>query len=180
MVENILKQLEILEKSNVWIKNSLDGEKQKNAYRYLVNCRRKLNKKKFALEGNPAAALYGESQVGKSYLISSLLTENGKPFGIKNENGKYHNFIEEINPPGGGSESTSLISRFSVNYKPVNSKYPIKAILLSPADLVLVLCDSFYNDINLKTSQNIHFLSTEEINTEVFQLKEKFRNKPIQ
>jgi hypothetical protein len=180
MVENILKQLEILEKSNVWIKNSLDGEKQKNAYRNLVNCRRKLNKKKFALEGNPAAALYGESQVGKSYLISSLLTENGKPFGIKNENGKYHNFIEEINPPGGGSESTSLISRFSVNYKPVNSKYPIKAILLSPADLVLVLCDSFYNDINLKTSQNIHFLSTEEINTEVFQLKEKFRNKPIQ
>ena len=180
MEQKILKQLEIIEKSNDWIKSSLDGEKQKNAYRNLVNCRRKLNKKKFVLAGNPAAALYGESQVGKSYLISSLLTENGKPFGITNENGKFHNFIEEINPPGGGSESTSLISRFSVNYKPVNSKYPIKAILLSPADLVLVLCDSFYNDINLKTSQNIHFLSTEEINTEVFQLKEKFRNKSIQ
>ena len=180
MVENILKQLEIIEKSNVWIKNSLDGEKQKNAYRNLVNCRRKLNKKKFALEGNPAAALYGESQVGKSYLISSLLTENGKPFGIKNENGKFHNFIEEINPPGGGSESTSLISRFSVNYKPINSKYPIKAILLSPADLVLVLCDSFYNDINLKTSQNSHILSTEEIDKEVLKLKEKYKNKPIQ
>jgi hypothetical protein len=180
MEQKIVKQLELIEKSNVWIKSSLDGEKQKNAYRNLVNCRRKLSKKKFALEGNPAAALYGESQVGKSYLISSLLTENGKPFGITNENGKFHNFIEEINPPGGGSESTSLISRFSVNYKPVNSKYPIKAILLSPADIVLVLCDSFYNDINLKTSQNIHFLSTEEINTEVFQLKEKFKNKPIQ
>ena len=180
MEEKILKQLEIIEKSNNWIKSSLDGEKQKNAYRNLVNCRRKLKKKKFALEGNPAAALYGESQVGKSYLISSLLTENGKPFGIQNENGKFHNFIEEINPPGGGSESTSLISRFSVNYKPVNSKYPIRAILLSPADLVLVLCDSFYNDINLKTSQNIHFLSTEEINNEVFQLKEKYKNKPIQ
>ncbi len=180
MEQKILKQLDLIEKSNVWIKNSLDGEKQKNAYRNLVNCRRKLNKKKFALEGNPAAALYGESQVGKSYLISSLLTENGKPFGITNENGKFHNFIEEINPPGGGTESTSLISRFSVSYKPINTKYPIKAILLSPADIVLVLCDSFYNDINLKTSQNIHFLSTEEINTEVFKLKEKFRNKPTQ
>lgn len=180
MEQKILKQLEIIEKSNVWIKSTLEGEKQKNAYHNLVNCRRKLNKKKFALEGNPAAALYGESQVGKSYLISSLLTENAKPFGITNDQGKFHNFIEEINPPGGGSESTSLISRFSVNYKPVNSKYPIKAILLSPADIVLVLCDSFYNDINLKTSQNIHFLSTEEINTEVFQLKEKYKNKPIQ
>ncbi|MBY0244624.1 MAG: putative virulence factor [Sphingobacteriaceae bacterium] len=180
MEQKIVQQLELIEKSTVWIKSSLDGEKQKNATRNLVNCRRKLNKKKFALEGNPAAALYGESQVGKSYLISSLLTENAKPFGITNETGKFHNFIEEINPPGGGSESTSLISRFSVNYKPINSKYPIKAILLSPADIVLVLCDSFYNDINLKTSQNIHFLSTEEINTEVLQLKEKFRNKPIQ
>jgi hypothetical protein len=180
MEQKISKQLEIIEKSNDWIKSSLDGEKQKNAHRNLVNCRRKLNKNKFILESNPAAALYGESQVGKSYLISSLLTENAKPFGITNENGKFHNFIEEINPPGGGSESTSLISRFSVNYKPFNYKYPIKAILLSPADIVLVLCDSFYNDINLKTSQNIHFLSTDEINTEVFQLKEKFRNKPIQ
>ena len=96
MEQKILKQLELVEKSNVWIKNSLDGEKQKNAYRNLVNCRRKLNKKKFALEGNPAAALYGESQVGKSYLISSLLTENAKPFGITDENGQFHNFIEEI------------------------------------------------------------------------------------
>jgi hypothetical protein len=180
MEQKILKQLELVEKSNVWIKNSLDGEKQKNAYRNLVNCRRKLNKKKFALEGNPAAALYGESQVGKSYLISSLLTENAKPFGITDENGQFHNFIEEINPPGGGTESTSLISRFSVNYKPVNSKYPIKAILLSPADIVLVLCDSFYNDINLKTSQNNHLLSIQEINAEVYKLKDKFNNKPIQ
>lgn len=178
MEQKILKQLEIIEKSISWINSSLEGEKQKNAYRNLVNSRRKLNKKKFAIEDNPAAALYGESQVGKSYLISSLLTENTKPFGVINENGRFHNFIEEINPPGGGSESTSLISRFSVNYKPINKKYPIKAVLLSPADIVLVLCDSFYNDINLKTSQNIHFLSTEEINTEIFQLKERFKNKP--
>ena len=178
MEQRIISQLEIIEKSNDWIKSSLEGEKQKKAYRNFVNCRRKLNKKKFALEENPAAALYGESQVGKSYLISSLLTEDGKPFGIKNENGKFHNFIEEINPPGGGTESTSLISRFSINYKPTNAKFPIKAVLLSPADIVLVLCDSFYNDINLKISQNIHFLSTDEIKFEISQLKERFKDKP--
>jgi hypothetical protein len=147
MEQKILKQLELIEKANAWIKNSLDGGKQNNAYHNMVNCRRKLNKKKFALESNPAAAMYGESQVGKSYLISSLLSEEGKPFGITDENDVVHNFIEEINPPGGGSESTSLVSRFSVNYKPVNPKFPVKAILLSPADIVLALCDSFYNDI---------------------------------
>ncbi|NLO69357.1 MAG: hypothetical protein GX102_00055 [Porphyromonadaceae bacterium] len=180
MEKNIQKQLEIIEKSNAWIKASLEGNKAKEAYRIMVNCRRKLNKKKFALESNPAAALYGESQVGKSYLISSLLSEEGKPFSITDENNVVHNFIEKINPPGGGSESTSIVSRFSVNYKPINQKFPIKAVLLSPADIVLVLCDSFYNDINLKTSQNIHFLSTDEINSEVFRLKELFKNRTVQ
>jgi hypothetical protein len=175
MEQKIQKQLKLIEKSNDWIRGSLDGEKQKNAYRTMVNCRRKLNKKKFALEGNPAAAMYGESQVGKSYLISSLLSEEGKPFSITDENNNVHNFIEEINPPGGGSESTSLVSRFSVNYKPANQKFPVKAVLLSPADIVLVLCDSFYNDINLKTSQNI--LSSDEINSEVFQLKERLKDR---
>lgn len=180
MEKNIQKQLDLIEKSNAWIKTSLEGNKAKEVYRSMVNCRRKLNKKKFALEGNPAAAIYGESQVGKSYLISSLLSEEGKPFSITDENNLVHNFIEEINPPGGGSESTSLVSRFSVNYKPVNQKFPIKAVLLSPADIVLVLCDSFYNDINLKTSQNIHFLSTDEINIEVFQLKDRLKDHTAQ
>jgi len=177
MEEKIQKQLELIEKSNAWIKNSLEGEKQKGAYRNMVNCRRKLNRKKFALEGNPAAAIYGESQVGKSYLVSSLLSEEGKPFSITDENNVVHNFIEEINPPGGGSESTSLVSRFSTNYKPENPKYPIKAVLLSPADIVLVLCDSFYNDINIKSSQNLHLLSSDEINSEVYQLKDRLKDR---
>ena len=59
---------------------------------------RKLNKKKYELESNPAAAIYGESQVGKSYLISSLLSEVGNPFSITDENDVVHNFIEKIKP----------------------------------------------------------------------------------
>ena len=169
----IQKHLELIEKSNAWIKSSLDGEKQKNAYRKMVDCRRRLNKKKFALEGNPAAAMYGESQVGKSYLISSLLSEEGKPFSITGEDGAVYNFIEEINPPGGGNESTSLVSRFSVNYKPIYPKFPVKAILLSPADIVLTLCDSFYNDI--KADHHL-ILPTEQIDIEVHSLKESLKN----
>ncbi|MDR1792239.1 MAG: putative virulence factor, partial [Bacteroidales bacterium] len=72
------------------------------------------------------------------------------------------------------------VSRFSVNYKPVNPKFPIKAVLLSPADIVLVLCDSFYNDINFIKSYDIHFLSSDEINTEVYQLKERLKNRSEQ
>lgn len=177
MEQNIIQQLELIEKSNTWIKSSLDGEKQKNAYCNMVNLRRKLNKKKFALEGNPAAAMYGESQVGKSYLISSLLSEDGKPFCITDEKGVVRNFIEEINPPGGGNESTSLISRFSVNYKPIDPKFPIKANLLSPGDIVLVLCDSFYNDIN--ADRNL-VLQTEKINSDTFSLRESLKSRQPQ
>jgi hypothetical protein len=177
MEKKIQKQLETVEKSNAWIRASLDSEKQKNAYRSLVNCRRKLNKKKFALESNPAAAMYGESQVGKSYLISSLLSEEGKPFCITDESSVVHNFIEEINPPGGGNESTSLVSRFSVNYKPVNQKFPVKAILLSPADIVLVLCDSFYNDIKADHSL---ILQSEQINSEINILKDRLKDRQPQ
>ncbi|MDR1829482.1 MAG: putative virulence factor [Candidatus Fibromonas sp.] len=170
MEQKINTQLEIIEKSIKWVNkaDSMRGAKGENAYRKLVNFRRKLNRKKFALEGNPAAAMYGESQAGKSYLISSLLSEAGKPFGITDKNKVVHNFIEEINPPGGGSESTSLVSRFSVNYKPVNQNFPVKAILLSPADIVLVLCDSFYTDL-----KPVHELTwqTEQINTEIDKLK---------
>lgn len=179
MEQKINTQLEIIEKSVKWVRetDSMSGAKGDNAYRNLVNLRRKLNKKKFALEGNPAAAMYGESQVGKSYLISSLLSQQGEPFSITDENSVLHNFIEKINPPGGGSESTSLVSRFSVNYKPVNQKYPVKAILLSPADIVLVLCDSFYNDIKA-----VHELTlqTEQIDADTEILKLTLQDRPKQ
>ena len=75
---------------------------------------------------------------------------------------------KSINPPGGGSESTSLVSRFSVNYKPENLNFPVKAVMLSPADIVMVLCDSFYNDL-----KPVHDLTwqTEQINTEIEAIK---------
>ena len=96
MDQNLQKQLNIIEESNKWIYASLDGEKQKNAYRNIVNCRRKLNKKKFALNGNPAAAIYGASQMGKSYLVGSLLSENEKPFTIIDGNNNKYDFINKI------------------------------------------------------------------------------------
>ncbi|MFN3760283.1 MAG: virulence factor SrfC family protein [Algoriphagus aquaeductus] len=174
MEKNIQKSLDIIEKSKTWIDTSLQGEKQKTAYRNIVNYRRALNKKKFALESFPAVAVYGESQVGKSYLISSLLSEEGKPFSITTKNGITHNFLKEINPIGGGSESTSLVSRFSVNYKPINSDFPIQATLLSPADIVLVLCDSYFHDIKIDHN---NIIKTSEINFEITILKDRLKNR---
>lgn len=164
MKNNIEHQLKLVEKANSWINSSLEGDKQQKAYRRLVNQRRLLKRKMFAIEGNPAAAIYGESQVGKSYLISSLLSEEGSTFNIHGVDDTVYNFIEEINPPGGGSESTSLVSRFSVCYKPININYPVKSVLLTPADIVLVLCDSYYNDV--KSSHELAY-TVEQLNEKV-------------
>lgn len=177
MKQKIQKQLAIIEKSKEWMLNALDGEKQRNAYRNIINHRRSLKKKLSAIENNPGVAIYGESQVGKSYLISSLLSREGQPFSIVGENGAIHNFIEEINPRGEGNESTSLVSRFSVNYKPINSSFPIKATLLSPADIVLVLCDSYYNDIKVDHS---FIMQKEQIKEELSALKSRFEKQRVQ
>lgn len=176
MEKQIKSQLEIIDKSIKWVKktDSMNGSKGDMAYDNLVDLRRQLKKKSYALEGNPAAAMYGESQVGKSYLISSLLSDIGTPFVIRNGDGNNYNFIEDINPPGGGSESTSLVSRFSADYEPEYSKFPIKAVLLSPADIVMVLCDSFYTDVKA-----IHdlVLKTESINETLSHLKGAYQNR---
>jgi len=180
MVRSIQKQLGVIESSIEWIRDSLGGNKAKDAYSKIIQFRRRLKGIQFALSGNPAAAVYGESQVGKSYLISSILSEKGRAFSIIGENDVSHNFIEEINPPGGGSESTSLVSRFSVHFKSINSNFPIKATLLSIPDIILVLCDSFYNDLNLKNSDSFRFPSSDEINSEIAQLKTEIELRPPQ
>lgn len=177
--QKINSKLAIIESATKWVleTKSMDGAKGKKAYRNLVNFRRRLNKKKFALEGNPAAAMYGESQVGKSYLIGSLLSEQDNPFSITASSGIVYDFIGDINPPGGGSESTSSVSRFSVKYKPINPDYPIKAKLLSAADLVLMLCDSFYNDI--KVSHD-NMLQREDISARMVDVKTNCQSRDVQ
>lgn len=172
MEQKIQSQLELIKKSNAWIKNSLDGEKQKNAYRNMVDCRRKLNKKKFALEGNPAAAMYGESQAGKSYLVSALLSEAGKPFMILDGLGNEFDFKNQINPRGNEMESTSVVTRFSTKYKWINPDYPVIAKLLSPTDLILVICEAYYN--NLKVNKPLSF---EELKEKISSFESVYKNK---
>ncbi len=162
MEKNINIQLNIIEKAIKWVKetDSMKGAKGENAYRNLVNSRRKLNKKKYALEGNPAAAIYGESQAGKSYLVSALLSTQGKAFKVIDGNGNDYDFKNQINPRGNEMESTSVVTRFSTKYKWINKEYPIIAKLLSPTDIILVICEAYYN--NLKVNKPLSFDNLKE------------------
>jgi len=172
MENNIKKRLEIVEKTNAWIKTSLEGNKAKESYRKMVNYRRKLNKKKYALEGNPAAAMYGESQAGKSYLVSALLSGIGKSFKVTDGNGNEYDFKNEINPRGNEMESTSLVTRFSTKYKFENSKFPVIAKMLSPTDLILIICEAFYHNLNVNST-----LSFNELDEKIRSFESIYSNK---
>lgn len=147
-IENqIADLLAEVEKSVDWSNKFLKGETQKNTNDKVKTIRRELKKIKYAISQNPSSALYGESQVGKSYLIKNLLSEEGEPFKISE-----YNFLEEINPKGDKTEATSVVTRFSTQVEGGNSQYPIKIQLLSPKDIVLIMCDSYFADLNDHTS----------------------------
>ena len=170
---NIDNLLQIIDQSNAWVASALKAEKQSNARKRLLNYKRQLNKKKFALAGNPAAAIYGESQMGKSYLVSSLLSEPERPFRIIDGKGEKYDFINQINPIGGRSEATSLVTRFSTAYEFKNPDFPVQAKLLSPADIILVLCDSYYNDVKAKIDFT---LREDDINRTIIELSKNKEN----
>lgn len=131
-----------------------------------------LNRVDFANDFNPAVAVYGESQVGKSYLVDNLLTTEKSPLTIYDGKNRY-GFIERINPIGGGKESTSLISRFTINRYSDNPEYPICAVMLTPVDIVLILCDAYYNDVKQQ-----QFPEKENIQETIEAIQKRYSNRP--
>ncbi|OQP39818.1 hypothetical protein A4H97_16485 [Niastella yeongjuensis] len=165
MKNTIHLHLEKLQKSIDWVNGNLNGEKKKLSYSRLVTNRGKLKKIADAMGENPAAAVYGESQVGKSYLVSGLLSTPEQRFCVSDANGRNYDFINEINPIGGQKEATGLVTRFSLHHKSLNNQYPIKIKILSIVDVVLILCDAYYNDSN-----SHKLINSEDLNKEINKL----------
>ena len=163
MIQDIDNHINIINDSLKWAhefgKDSFPTEQFKEY-------RRKLKKIRKALIGNCSAAAYGESQVGKSYLMSSLLSSSDHPFVIEN-NGREYSFIDELNPSGGNNtkiESTGVITRFTVKKDSTHNGNRIKILNLSVVDIILLLADSYYNDIKIDVSTA---LSYDTINREL-------------
>jgi hypothetical protein len=159
------------------IKGYCKGTDNEKIYEAIVNNRRQLKRIRYANNINPAAAIYGESQVGKSYLVDCILSSS-RTGTLKVYDGEKrpYDFIYELNPIGEGKESTSLVSRFTTKQVWKNSKYPIKVIMLSPVDIVLTLCDSFYNDIKQPLKIEKDFKS-EQISELLIQRKDELKNR---
>ena len=176
MIQDIDNHISIINDSLSWAK---EYGKESFPYEKFKEYRRKLSKIRNALTGNCSAAAYGESQVGKSYLMSSLLSSSERPFVIEN-NGREYSFIDELNPSGGNNakiESTGVITRFTIKKGKNNVKNHIKILNLSVVDIILLLTDSYYNDIRINLDTTLSF---EAINRELDEVSSLWQDKKLQ
>jgi hypothetical protein len=177
-IENIIKSLntnsELIKNSVEWSDKNLKFEEKENTSKALKRSYNELEKIKNSLKEKPVVAVFGGSQVGKSYLVKSLLSEHKEPLFIEH-NGEKYDFLSRINPPGGGAESTGLVTRFTIHNEVLDTNFPIKVKLLTPKDILLIILDSFYLDLNkLSFYQEIsdieqHLFQFENIKTDFYQ-----------
>jgi hypothetical protein len=110
-----------------------------------------------------AVGVFGPSQVGKSYLINALA--KGKKETLKVALGdKSYDFLTDINPPGGGTEATGIVTRFSLNAHPERvDNHPIRVRLHSVADLVKIIANTYFSDFSAQELEKVDGPSPEDL-----------------
>lgn len=90
---------------------------------------------------------FGLSQAGKSYLISAMAAgHNGK---LETDyGGKRLDFIEHVNPVGGGKEATGLVTRFSRTAISGPADSPVELRLFSEVEIAKILANAWFNDFD--------------------------------
>lgn len=174
-IENIYnssdKLYHLLNESGKWINNHLKYEEREFLNSKFKSGRVEVSKIRRSLRNRPVFAIFGVSQVGKSYLVKNLLSIEGQNLEISAHQSRY-DFLSDINPPGNGAESTGVVSRFSTEVNYENPEFPIQCRLLSIKDVFLVLSDSYFNDlIKLET-----FPDKAELENRAVQIKERYIN----
>ena len=139
-----------------WSQNNSDLNMDRNDIILLKENRMNINRIKKSILSKPVFALFGPSQVGKSYLVKNLLSLNGNPLEIIIGD-KSYDFLEKINPAGSGAESTGVVTRFTINDKTKDDNSLVKAKLISISDLIIILTDCYINDTDISEPKYDNF-----------------------
>lgn len=168
MKNSIKTQINIINDALAWIKaNKPDQYEQR--FLQLVSERCRLRKLAATELENPAIAAYGESQKGKSYVITNLLSDNGKPFTVKTPQGE-KDFVKEINPITNNVEATGVVTRFTTfaaEPSKYNPDFPVLIKLLGVSEIATILCDGYHSDITDYQSYSDNELK--DISTEIYE-----------
>jgi hypothetical protein len=169
--ENIKLNIVKLSDSVNWVESNLKYEEKNTLLLKLKNSQNTFKKVFSNIDSKPVIAIFGGSQVGKSYLIKNLLSRKGQPFVIKN-NEKEYDFLKDINPPGVGAESTGVVTRFTVDNNVKYDNFPIKVKLISPKDILIIILDSFFLDLKKINA----FLDRKELDLHVKSIESNYLN----
>jgi hypothetical protein len=91
-------------------------------------------------------AVFGESQAGKSYLVSGLAGRGGRVT-VTFDGGKVEkDFLRDINPSG-GEESTALVTRFTIHPVEAPAGFPVAVRLHSQMDIAKILANTYAFDV---------------------------------
>lgn len=132
-----------------WVAKHLKDNDRADTNYNIKKYRRTLNKVKAVVTEKPAVALFGASQVGKSYMANNLLYNFDNKLEVyDHQKGESMDFIKYINPEGKGNEATAPVTRFTSHRETDPNRLPIHLKIFSPRDIVCILCDTYYSDFN--------------------------------
>ena len=137
-----------------WFEDNLKAVKgDKESIKYtLRRFRRQAKQLDYAVYQLPAVAVFGASQAGKSYLVSSLATKPGQSLYAYYQKENL-NFLTDMNPQG-GNESTGLVSRFTTRrIKTIQENMPVPLRLLSAIDIIKILTNTSIEDFKVKDNE---------------------------
>ncbi len=133
-----------------WVSDPANAERvgiaAKSNVKTLRRVGRRARKLARAAQTRMSVSVFGPSQAGKSFLVSVLARpSDGELFSNYNDPNGVLEYLREVNPEGQG-ESTGLVTRFTMVRGETPVGAPIKLTLLSEADIVRTLINSFFND----------------------------------
>ncbi len=172
LLNNIQESNKLLADSVKWVESNLKHEDKHSLLLKLKNAYNTFYKVSNSIGSKPVIAVFGGSQVGKSYLIKNLLSQKKQPFFIKNNNIDY-DFLKSINPPGVGAESTGMVTRFTVSNEVKFEKFPIKIKLLNPKDILILVLDSFFLDLK----RIKYFINSKELDAHIKSFENNYSSK---
>jgi hypothetical protein len=139
--DRISSSLDILKKSKRWVSTNIDN---KSIVSSITETEFELRKLYRASERKACLGFFGESQVGKSYLVGSLLSGgSGELLVSQHKDGKQSNFIKSMNP-NRQAEATAVVTRFTIDEINSFSKDHFVVELLSPGELLRCIYEGFH------------------------------------
>ena len=158
MIEEVTKRIQdtcinIIESAKEgidWINSNLPKEDQRGSAEVLLQYRLHAKQIAHTINKRPTIALFGESQIGKSYLVNNLARVPGsKQFNIVLPGSKEKlDFLRDMNPEGRGTEATGIVTRFTTQFTHQTGQKPFQLKLLSQIEIVKIILNGYYSDLN--------------------------------